>query len=496
VREPGRGAGGEAPGVEWDGPGLEKPEDPEASPAIPAAAVAAHAAAIDRRAATDREIWTLAWPVILSQVLASAVSLIDIAMLGRLGPTALAAVGYVTQFFWLSQAALMAVGIAGVALISRALGAGEPERARSALASCLALAVAVAAAIAAVVLSAPRLLLGLLNAAPDVAEAAIPYLQLTLGSTLLFAISITLESGFRAARDTRTPLLVAVAVTAAKTVGNALLIFGPFGLPRLELVGAGLATLAAQVVAVALFVAASRRAPVRAALAIDRRDVARARHALREVAWLAAPAVGERLVLNLALMSYFSVLAHYGSAAIAAYTVGVRVLSFSWIPGIGFAAAAATLVGHALGERDPAAARWAAWRSIRFALAVSVVLGVGFAVARLPLARVFTDDASVIGELGPFMLTLALAQPLMGAHFALGGALRGAGDTLSPLVAAALGNWGFRVPLSWLFVEVLDLSVGWVWAALVLDHAARAAWLAWAFRRGRWARRRGGPAPT
>lgn len=73
-------------------------EDPEASPSIPAASVAAQAGSVSP-GPPDREIWSLSWPVILSQLLASAISLIDVAMLSRLGSDALAAVGYVTQFF-------------------------------------------------------------------------------------------------------------------------------------------------------------------------------------------------------------------------------------------------------------------------------------------------------------------------------------------------------------------------------------------------------------
>jgi putative MATE family efflux protein len=437
---------------------------------------------------TDREIWSLSWPVILSQVLASAVSLVDIAMLGRLGPNALAAVGYVTQFFWLSHAVLMAVGVAGVALMSRALGAGDPARARAALAGCLVVALAVSGAIAGLVIALPRPLLRLLNASPEVIETALPYLYLMLGSTLLFAVSITLESGFRAARDTRTPLWIAGAVTAIKTGLNALLIFGLLGFPAWGLAGAGIATVAAQIVAIVLLVASSRRRDVRHALALGRRDFARARSDLGPVARIATPAILERLVLNLALMDYFAMLARYGPAALAAYTVGVRMMSFSWIPGVGFSAAAATLVGHALGARDPHAATRAGWRAVRFALLVSIALGAVFAWAREPLARVFTDDESVLQALGPFMLTLALSQPLLGFHFTLSGALRGAGDTLSPLLAAAVGNWGLRVPLAFLFTR-LDLPVVWMWLALVFDHLARALWVGLVFARGRWRRR-------
>jgi len=466
---------------------VAEPDDPESAPAIPAAAVAGHAAAL-RRAdllATDREIWRLAWPVILSQVLASTVSLVDIAMLGRLGSSSLAAVGYVTQIFLLSQAVLFAIGVAGVALMSRAIGAGDLARARTTLASCLGISIAVAALLAGSVLSAPRELLGLLNAKPEVIEMALPYLRFSMASTLLFAVSITLECGFRAMRDTRTPLAVAVVVTAVKTSVNYLLIFGPFGLPKLGLAGAGIATLVAQAVAVTLLTAATRRRAARGTLTFARRDVQPSRASLTEVGRIAAPAVLERLVLNLALLDYFRMLGDYGSGAIAAYTVGVRMMSFSWIPGIGFAAAAATMVGHELGAADPRAAVRAGWRAARFAVAVSILLGVVFAFGRGPLARVFTNDAGVLEELGPFMLTLALVQPLLGLHFTLSGALRGAGDTVSPLLAAAIGNWAFRVPLAWAFSHA-GLPIVWMWVALVFDHIARVAIVGTVFARGRW----------
>ncbi len=426
--------------------------------------------------------------MILAQVLASAVSLIDIAMLGRLGPNTLAAVGYVTQFFWLSHAVLMAVGVAGVALMARALGAGDLAGARAALAGCLVVALGVSTLIAGTVLSVPRPILGLLNASPDVIETALPYLQLMMLSTLLFAVSVTLESGFRAARDTRTPLWIAAIVTVVKTGLNALLIFGLAGFPAWGLVGAGIATLVAQGVAIALLVAGSRRRDLRRALGFGRRDFARARRGLGAVARIATPAVLERVVLNLALMTYFAMLGHYGPAALAAYTVGVRMLSFSWIPGTGFAAAAATLVGHALGAASPGAATRAGWRALRFALLVSVLLGVVFASLRHPIARLFTDDASVLAALGPFMLTLALAQPLLGIHFTMSGALRGAGNTMTPLLAATAGNWALRVPLAYLFMR-LDLPLYWMWLALVFDHIARATWVTWTFARGRWRER-------
>jgi putative MATE family efflux protein len=466
--------------------------DPEAAGAIPSAALAAHAGmpGLATRAGADREIWQLAWPALVSQVLANAVSLIDIAMIGRLGTDALAAVGYATQFLFLAQSVLFAVGAACVALMARAMGAGDPAAARRGLAGSLVVASVVAVAVSAVALAVPGPLMTLLDAPHEIVALATPYFRLTLGSSVVLAVSLTFESAFRAVRDMRTPLAIAIGVTAAKTALNWVLIFGAFGLPPLDLVGAGLATLASQLLGLACFVFAVRRSPQRAVLAIGRGDLARSRTALGEVVRIAWPAVAERVVLNIAIMEYFALLGSYGAVAIAAYTVGVRLMAFSWIPGVAFSVASATLVGQALGAGDPTGAARAGWRAARLAVVVSSALGLLYALAREPLAAVFTSDAAVIAAMSPFMLLLALSQPLMGAHFTLAGALRGAGDTVTPLLAAGAGNWLFRVPISWLCARWLHTDVIWLWGALVVDHLARALWLLWAYRRGRWQRKR------
>ena len=467
--------------------------DPEASPAIPSASLAAQArrapspsALSPERHDSYGEIWRLAWPVIASQMLAYVVNLIDIAMVGRLGRDSLAAVGYATQIFFLVQSIFFAVSFACVALMARALGSGDTARARQALAASLWVASGVATLLSVAALALPGEILGLLQAEPDIIERAVPYFRLVLGSSLLMALAVVYESGLRAAKDTRTPMVIGVAVTAVKTILNALLIFGLLGFPRLELVGAGIATVASQVVAVLMFLAVSRRTQVSDALRIRSHDLAAARPLLREVVRISLPAIGERVVMNLAMMSYFVILGGYGSAAIAAYTVGVRVLAFSWIPGTGFSAAASTLVGQALGASAPSEATRVGWRAVRMGFATSIVLGIVCAVARDPFGRLFTSDEDVLAALGPFMLVLAIAQPFLGLHFTLAGALRGAGDTMTPLLAATLGNWGFRVPIAAFCALVLHTDLVYVWGALFFDHVARTLWLAIVYRRGRW----------
>lgn len=479
-------------------PSVELPgdivEDPEVSPQNASGSLAAAAAFVSEpfdRAARPGviELLRLSWPVMLSQVLITSVALADIAMVGRLGSHAVAAVGYATQFFFMTQSALFAVGFACVALMARAIGAGDSARARAALGASLWVGVATAALVCGAALIAPRTILGWLSAEPDVIELTVPYMRLVLSSSLLLAVSLVLENGLRADKDTFTPMLVAWIVAAVKLGMSGLLIFGYAGMPRLELVGAGVATVISQFVGLVAFVTVIARQPATSPVAVRLRDLITGLPLLGTVVRVAAPGVAERLVLNLALLSYFAILGGYGTVAVAAYTLGVRAISFSWIPGTGFAAAVATLVGQALGRGDEQAATVIGRRAVAVALWTAVVLGAATVWLREPIANALTTDPATIAVLTPLLLSIAIAQPMLQTHFTLAGIFRGAGNNWTPLVSVTVGNWGVRVPLAILCAKVLHTDIVWVWAVLVVDHVARMIWLGVGFRNGTWKRR-------
>lgn len=436
------------------------------------------------------EIIALTWPVIVGQLMANAVPLIDVLMLGRLGTPTLAAVGYAAQFLMVVQASLIAVGSACVALMARALGGNDPARARRAFAACLQISLVLTLVLTGVTLLFPRELLHLLAVKESVIHLAVPYFRLTLASTPLMAIALAYEHAYRAAKDTRMPMVIAGATSAAKIGLNALLIFGHWGLPKLGLLGAGVATVLSQAMAVALFVLAANRHH-NPALRLRLRDLHVPSSMRRDAIAIALPSVGERFAMSAAMLTYFRFLGGYGVEAVAAYNVGVRILAFTWIPGLGLSVAAATLVGHALGAGDSARARRSGWEATRLGVLVSLVLCASFIALRIPMAEVFTDDPLVVAALDPFILMLGLGLPFLVMHFTLSGALRGAGDTMTPLKSAIIGNWLFRVPLGYVFAKVLGLPLVWIWSLMLLDHLSRAVWLAWAFARGDWHKRVG-----
>jgi putative MATE family efflux protein len=440
----------------------------------------------------DRTIWAMAWPAILSFVVVNLVDIVDVRLVEPLGRETLAAVGASTMCVNLVETLLVSVGIGTVALVARSLGAQDPMRARQALAGSLLVAMCVSGLGLALVIAVPRQILSLLNVPRDVIDIGLTYFRLTAAAMVFYGAAFVFESGLRANQNTRAPMVIAIVVMTVKTTLSILLIFGLLGMPRLGLTGAGIATLVAHAVGLALFLYGSRSASREGAVAtFGPSDLRGMGVVTREVVAVALPAMGERFIMNLALLTYMSVLSTFGTAAIAAYTIGVRLLAISWTPGLAFAAAASTLVGQSLGAGDSRLARRYGGRSVRMSLMMMCALAFVFFFLRGPLAAAFTRDAEIAADLAPFMLMLALAQPFMGAHFTMGGVLRGAGDTVTPLIGAAVGNWGFRVPLAWAFARLFGAHLVWVWAALIADHLARLAVNGAVFFRGKWAQRVG-----
>jgi Na+-driven multidrug efflux pump len=175
----------------------------------------------------------------------------------------------------------------------------------------------------------------------------------------------------------------------------------------------------------------------------------------------------------------------YGTAALAAYGIGVQILSLSFVVGFGFSIASSTLVGQHLGARDPARATQSGWRALRYAVGSMSVLSVLIIALAKPIARAMISDPEVVRLTVAFIYTLGVAQPLMAVDFALSGALRGAGDTRFPLLTTFASLIGGRVLLA-AFFAWRGMRVEWIYGALLADYVIKATFMITRFRSGRW----------
>jgi len=440
--------------------------------------------------ATRREmmriIWSLAWPAIMTFGLESLVGLIDTLMVGRLGATAVAGVGVGTQILNAVSVMNMALATGTVALVARHVGANQRPAAEAVLQQSIYVALTVAALIAVpVALWAPHLV-SIFQVDAGVLDAGSGFIRMIMLGVPSMAMFAVIAAALRGAGDMRTPLQIGALVNVLNVAVAYVLIFGKLGLPALGVRGAALASAIAFSVGALLALTSLLR----------RTSVLRLRSARlwpdltisRRVLAVGSPTGVEQLLMQIGFLLYLGIAARYGTSAVAAYFIGVRILALSFLPGFGFGAAASTIVGQQLGARQPRAAERSGWEANRLAMVLMSLAGIVIFIFARSIAEVFIKDPEVVGDAVRFIHVLAAAQPLMAADSTLGGALRGAGDTRFPLVTVIVGFYGARLGFAWCAASLLSLSLFWVWAALLGDYVMRAVLKAWRFNSGRWQR--------
>ncbi len=439
---------------------------------------------ISERAEMLRTIWRLAWPVIVTFLLESLVGLIDTLMVGRLGATAVAAVGIGAQVLTSVSVAMTAVGTGTLALVARHVGGRDHQAAEVVLGqSILAAFVLSIACIAPVIVFAPQIV-GWFGVDPDVIEQGGGFTRFVMLSIPQSAILFVVGSALRGAGDTRTPLFIGFIVNILNVVFNYALIFGKLGFPALGVRGSGLATAIAFTSGMILALGLLARG--RLVLRLQPWHLRPQLSVMRRVLAIGSPTAIEQILMQLGFFVYMVFAARYGTSAVAAYFIGVRILALSFLPGYGFAAAAAALVGQNLGAGRPDLARRAGWESNKLSIYLMSACGVVIILLARPIAAAFVQDPEVIRDTVSFIWALGLAQPLMAIDFTLGGALRGAGDTRFPLVAVFVGFYGCRLGSAYLAAHVFQLSLTWVWFALLGDYLARAILKGGRFNGERW----------
>ena len=429
-------------------------------------------------------IWQLAWPAVIANLLAALVAIVDMKIVGALGAPAVAAITTGNRIFFIVQALLIAVTAGTTALVARAWGAGDRAEAERVTRASLWLCMAIATAMSAVAFALPERLAGVFRVDADAVALAATYIRWQAPFQAAFGVFYALGAALRAAGDTRTPLWIGALTNVVNVVLAWTLVYGKLGFPALGVAGAALAGGIAFAIGTLVFAGLWARGRLLLARSGRLAD-ALTRPRLRRIVDIGYPAGIEQLVWQSGFVAFLWVVSLYGTGAYAAYGIGVSLLSFSFVIGFGFSIAASTLVGQSLGAGDPAGAARAGWRAMRLSMGAMTAFGLAIVLTARPLARLMIDDETVVELTVTFIYVLGSAQPLMAIEAALGGALRGAGDTRFPLFAVFAGLIGARVPLAVLFAWH-GTTVEWIYGALIADYVVKAALLTARFRSGRW----------
>jgi putative MATE family efflux protein len=427
-------------------------------------------------------ILRLAWPAIVGNLLYSTVSVVDIKIVGSLGASAVAAVTTGNRIFFVFQAVIMATSVGTTAMVARSWGAGDRDEA----ARVTKVSVFVGAAVG-LMLSIPGVifsdaLASVFRLEPDTVAQASDFIFCLSLFNVSFAISMILGTAIRAAGDTITPLWIGAITNIVNVILVYALVYGEWGAPALGVKGAAIATGAAFSLGALMSIVFW----LKGWFLIDyARGPSMTSQRVRQLFRIGYPSAIEQGAVQFGFILFLWIVSFYGTAPYAAYGIGVQILSFSFVVGFGFSIAASTHVGQQLGANDPDGAMRSGWRALSLSIVIMVVLGAVIILFAEPIARFMIDDPEVVRLTVIFIYILGAMQPLMAIEFALGGALRGAGDTRFPLLTTIVGLVIVRGSVAGLFLW-WGLSVEWIFSALIVDYIVKATMLVFRFRNGRW----------
>ena len=438
----------------------------------------------------NRNIVELALPAVAENLLMTVVFFADTFLIGWLrDPSALAAVGLSGTFMQILQAIFQALSISATSMVARLCGARQPERAARVAAQVISLATVVAVVVSLSVWVAAPQLFRLMGASPETARLGTQYLRLVLLTSFAGYPMAVFNGIMRGSGDTRTPMYLTGIMNVWNVIAAGLLIFGAGPLPRLGVVGAGLATASARLLGGALAFGVLVRG--RGTVQVRPRQLLRwDGQIMRSLVRLSLPTAGEAAVRQTGSVLFMRIVYALGDVAAAAHQVAVSVESLSFMPGLGMSVAGTTLVGQSLGAGKTDLAEKSAGRAVAFAVGIMGGVGVAFALFGPAIASLFGATPEVVGAAGSAVRIGALEQVPLAVYMTTAGCLRGAGDMKSPMYATMLGVLLLRVPVVYLFALVFGWGLNGVWLGTAVDWCGRMLIVGWLYRRGAWKRLR------
>jgi putative MATE family efflux protein len=425
-----------------------------------------------------RSVLRLALPIVGSDLLQRGVNVVDALLVGRLGAAELAAVGLSQLLLTFMMALVYGLGVGTTVMVAFHTGATDIRRRAWAVRMSLLIGVTATVGLGGAGILLSRSVARFMGAEDRLLDLTLEYLHITwylFGGYVFLHLA---SAVFQGAGDTRTPLRAMVGVNVLHVLVAVPLVYGLASLPRMGVVGAALASGLSEGAGAAWLLWQARRREF-----FGRGTDGWGLKELWRILRVGLPAVGERLITNGMQLVFASIVIGFGVAAYAAHQVGLNIESLSWLPGLGFAKAATTLVGQRLGAKDPHGARLSVHQANVLATGIMTMCGASFVLFPRTWVLLFTSDPDVLGYSVPLLTAMGVLQMPLAVAQVMSGGLRGAGKTQVVLLAAIVGGWLIRLPIAYIVGVWANLGMTVVWATMVLDWIVRCAIVSWRFRR-------------
>ena len=442
----------------------------------------------DRLVGVWRRTFSLSWPISVQQALTTLMRTVDIVVAGLFAPAYVTAIGLADLYAQIPLRIGLGLGTGAIALSSQDTGRAAATTRDRAVTQAMLIGFVSGLPLIVVGAGFSEFLIVLLGAEQSVVLLGASYLSLVFAAAPMRVVGLVGARALQGTGDTVTPMIVNGGANACNATGTVLFALGIGPVPRLEIVGIGLATLLArtlEAVAVTTAIASSRTKP----------SFARPRSLTitRQIIGVSLPNFAEGMSSSLANFPFNALLLLFGTEVNAAYHIGRRI--YQQLTGPIYRAistAASIMVGQLLGEGDPADARYTGFAIAALSIVTMGLAGAVLVVGATPIASVFTDDPETLGHAVAFTEIFGVSMVFFGIFFPFAGSLRGAGDTRTPLYARSIGTFGFMLGVSYLLAIPLEWGLAGIHVGIVTSYGCWAAIVVVGYVRGDWAERAAG----
>jgi putative MATE family efflux protein len=432
----------------------------------------------------SRAVLLLSVPMVLEMAMESVFGVLDAWWVGRLGPDAVAAVGVTESLLTVVFAVAIGLSMSATALVARRIGEKDPEAAAVTAVQAIALGVLAALPTAVVGLLWARELLELMGAPAGVVEIGWGYTAWMLGGNATVLLLFLINAIFRGAGDASLAMRSLWLANAVNIVLDPCLIFGLGPFPELGVTGAAIGTTVGRGVGVAYQLRVLARSNGR--IALRREHVRLNPAAMLRLLRLSLGGILQFLIATASWLGLVRLLTPFGAAAIAGYTIAIRIVIVTILPSWGMSNAAATLVGQNLGAGKPERAQRSVWLTGVYNMFFLAAVAVVFIVYAEPLIAVFSSDPAVVAMGASCLRILSYGYGFYAWGMVIVQAFNGAGDTATPTWVNFFCYWLFQIPLAYGLTRLLGMGPQGVFTAITAAESALAVVGILCFRRGRW----------
>jgi putative MATE family efflux protein len=434
----------------------------------------------------NRAILLLAIPMVLEMVLESLFAVVDVFWVGRLGADAVATVGITESLLSLVFAVGLGLSLSTTAMVARRIG--EKDAAGAAVAGVQAIAIGLAVSL---LMGLPCLffapsLLRLMGASPQIVAVGSGYARIALGGGGAILMLFLNNAIFRGAGDAAIAMRLLWVSNIINLILDPCLIFGVGPFPKLGVTGAALATFTGRSIGVLYQFYRLLRGTER--IRILRRQIRLNFSVLWRLLRVSLTGILQFAIAHTSWIGLVRIVSVFGAAALAGYTIAIRIVVFIILPSWGLSNAAATLVGQNLGAKQPERAETSVWRTGLYNMLFLGVVGIFFVLFAEPVVRLFTHDPLVVPLAASCLRIISYGNIGYAYGMVMLQAFNGAGDTITPTIVNFFGFWLLEIPLAYFLAITAGMRANGVYVSIVVAEAFIAGASIILFKRGRWKR--------